>query len=209
MSKRAIELKKYFLREINPIIRFLILSDVLILGALGLLAPVFAFFIEGFIDGGNAAVAGISAAIFLATKSIAQIPLAHTIDRIRGEKDDFWFLVISSMVTALIPLCYLLINTPGELYFVQFIYGLSTAITTPSFMTIFTKNIDNGKEGVEWGIYYTLADLVGAGMAGLGGFLATTYGYNVLIIVVSMCMFSGSLLLFPIRPYIKNKRKIT
>lgn len=208
MTKRATSLKDYFLRDINPIIRFLILSDVLILGAVGLLAPVFAFFIEGFIQGGNASVAGLSAAIFLATKSISQIPLANIIDKIRGEKDDFWFLLISSMVTALIPLCYLFINTPIELYMVQFVYGISTAITTPSFMTLFTKNIDHGKEGVEWGLYYTLADLIGAAMAGMGGFLASTYGYNTLIILVSMFMFFGSLLLIPIKPYIKNRRKI-
>lgn len=205
MKKRATALRHYFLRDVNPIIRFLILSDVLILGAVGLLAPVFAFFIEEFIQGGSAAVAGLAAAIFLATKSIAQIPLAHVIDKIRGEKDDFWFLLISSMVTALVPLCYLVINTPGELYIVQFIYGLSTAITTPSFMTLFTKNIDHGKEGVEWGIYYTLADLVGAAMAGLGGFLASVYGYNALVVIVSFVMFTGSLLLIPIRPYIKNR----
>lgn len=206
MKKRATSLKHYFLRDINPVIRFLILSDVLMLGAVGLLAPIFAFFIEDFIQGGSAAVAGLSAAIFLATKSVAQIPLAHLIDKIRGERDDFWFLIISSTVTSLIPLCYLFIHTPGELYLVQFVYGLSTAITTPSFMTLFTKNIDHGKEGVEWGIYYTLADLVGAAMAGLGGFLASAYGYTLLIVMVSVFMFLGSLLLIPIRPYIKPPR---
>ncbi|MBU2565973.1 hypothetical protein KKG46_00235, partial [Patescibacteria group bacterium] len=90
MKKRGINFRDYFLKDINPTVRFLILSDTVLVGASGLLGPIFAIFVQGFIVGGNEAVAGLAAAIYLFTKSIFQIPVAHIIDKIRGEKDDFW-----------------------------------------------------------------------------------------------------------------------
>jgi len=80
-------MKYLFLSDINPVIRFLIISDVVIIGAGGLLGPIFAIFVEDFVVGGNEVVVGIAAAIYLSTKSVLQIPTAHMIDRNqRGER---------------------------------------------------------------------------------------------------------------------------
>src|SRR3989338_6672427 len=98
MKQRAAKLEHYFLKDINPVIRFLIISDTVIIGAAGLLGPIFALFITDFIQGGNEAVAGLAAGIYLFTKSILQIPVAHFIDRVRGEKDDFWLLFVFTIL---------------------------------------------------------------------------------------------------------------
>src|SRR3989338_9535418 len=142
MRPRAINLKHYFLGDINPVIRFLVISDTVILGASGLLGPIFALFIEEFIQGGNEAVAGLAASIYLFSRSILQIPIAHFLDKIRGERDDFWLMFIFSILTALIPLLYLTISTPLQLYLVQFVLGFFTAFTYPAYMAIFTRHID-------------------------------------------------------------------
>ena len=106
--KKAIPVKHYFLSDINPVIRFLIISDAVIIGSSGLLGPIFALFIEEFIIGGNEAVAGLAAGIFLFSRSILQVPIAHMIDKICGEKDDFWFMFVFSILMALVPLLYLM-----------------------------------------------------------------------------------------------------
>ena len=204
MAKRAAKFTHYFLKDINPVVRLLIISDTVIIGASGLLGPIFALFIEDFIQGGNEAVAGLAAGIYLFTKSIFQIPIAHLIDRIRGEKDDFWLMFICTILITLIPLLYLVINTPFQLYLVQFILGLFTAFTFPTYMAIFTRHIDKEKEGTEWGIYFTLTDLTSAALAAVGGYIATTQGFHVLIIAVVTVSFIGAMLLWPIRPYIKT-----
>lgn len=203
MNKRAINYRDYFLKNINPVVKFLIISDVLIVGAAGLLGPIFALFIEDFIIGGNEAVAGLAAAVFLLSKSVLQIPIAHLIDKVRGEKDDFWMLFIFSLLMGFVPLLYLVINTPLELYIVQLVLGLLSAFTFPSYMAIFTRHIDKQKEGTEWGVYFTLTNLVSAALAGLGGYVASVEGFGALIISVSVVSVMGALLLFPIRPYIK------
>lgn len=203
MKQLSIKLKSYFLKDINPVIRFLIISDTVLMGAAGMLGPVFALFIEDSIQGGNAVVAGIAAGIYLFTKSVFQIPIAHFIDKIRGEKDDFWIMFIFTIIIAFIPLLYLVINTPLQLYITQFILGLFTAFTFPTYMAIFTRHIDKEKEGTEWGIYFTLTDLTSAMLAIVGGYVATIQGFPVLIIVVVVASFIGAMLLLPIKPYLK------
>lgn len=205
MAKRSKNISHYFLKDINPVIRFLILSDAVIIGASGLLGPIFALFIEDFIQGGNEAVAGLAASIYLFSKSILQIPIAHFIDKIRGEKDDFWLMFICTFIIALIPLLYLVIDTPLQLYLVQFLLGLFTAFTFPTYMAIFTRHIDKEKEGTEWGLYFTLTDVTSASLAAVGGYLAVSQGFPSLIITVVTVSLIGSLLLWFIKPYIKSK----
>lgn len=202
---RAAKMNHYFLRDMNPVIRFLIISDTVLIGAAGLLGPIFAIFIEDFVQGGNAAVAGIAAGIYLFTKSILQIPIAHLIDRVRGERDDFWLMLIFSLIIAVMPLLYLFINTPLQLYIIQFFLGAFTAFTFPTYMAIFTRHIDPKKEGTEWGVYFTLTDLTSAMMAALGGYIATAQGFPSLIILVVIASVFGSILLWPIKPYIIKK----
>lgn len=198
-AKRAIHFRQYLMSDMHPVIRFLILSDVVWQGAYGLLGPIFALFIVDFIQGGNELVAGTAAAIFLITKSIMQIPAASLIDRICGETDDFWILFIGSLVGATLPLAYLVVNAPAELYLVQFIYGAIIAFTYPSYMAIFTRHIDKQREGTDWAIYFTLNDLSMAVTATIGGILALTIGYENLILLVVALSIPGVLLLYPLR----------
>ncbi len=205
MQNRSQDVRSYFLKDINPVIRFLILSDTVLVGSAGLLGPIFALFIEDFIVGGNEATAGIAAGLYLFSRSILQIPIAHFLDRVRGEKDDFWLLFIFSLSFGIVPLLYLVINTPSQLYLVQILLGFFTAFTYPAFMAIFTRHIDKGREGTEWGVYYTLTDVVSALLAIIGGYVAVTAGFPVLIVIVVILSVVGSFLLLPIRPYLKLK----
>ena len=191
--------ESYFtLKNINPVVRFLTISDIMILSGFGLISPIFAVFIVDIIKGGTLEVVGIASAVYLLTRSLIQIPAATMIDKIKGEKDDYWALQIGSLVFSFVPLFYLFISTPMELYFVQFFYGLASAFTYPAWLAIFTRHIDREHEGVEWGVYQTLVDLGGAASASLGGFLAYQFGFNLLFVLVSFISFIGSFFLLGI-----------
>ena len=205
MAKRAVPVRDYFLLNMNGVVRLLVISDVIWMGALGLLGPIFSLFIVEYIEGGNAAVAGTAAAIYLITKSVLQIPAAALIDRIHGEKDDFWIMFLGSVVAAFMPLLYLVVHTPGQLYVMQFLYGGVVAFTFPSYMALFTRHIDRGREGTDWGVYFTLTDLSSAAAASIGGVVATMVGYSPLIIALTGISLIGTLILFPIRKFIFKK----
>ena len=205
MTKRAIPFKNYLLKGINPVVRFLILSDVIVLGSAELLNPIFAIYITEYIIGGNAAVAGVAFSIFFFTRSVFQIPCAYIIDKIRGEQDDFHILVFFSILTALIPLLYLFISQAWHLYIIQFCLGLTTAFTFPSYRAIFTRHIDKTKEGTEWAIYFTMTGVSSAALAAIGGYIASTIGFPFLIVSLATLSLLGTLLLLPIKPYIRSR----
>ncbi|MFC1625314.1 MFS transporter [Patescibacteria group bacterium] len=199
--------KSYFnLRKINIVIRILTVSDVIIISSFGLISPIFAIFVTNTVKGGSVAVAGLAAGIYLITRSIFQIPLGILIDKIKGEKDDFWAMLIGSILFSIIPLFYLIISTPLHLYVVQFFYGIATAMVIPSWYAIFTRHIDKNYEGVEWGAYQTFVDLGAAGTAFLGGFLAQKFGFPPLFILVSFVSLIGSLFLLGVRKNMKTGR---
>lgn len=135
---------------------------------------------------------GIASMIYLLTKSLSQLPAAQIIDRLKGENDDYWLMVFGSLVTSLVPLLYIVARLPVHIYIIQFIYGLSQALTFPSWMAIFTRHIDADKEGIEWGAYFTLTDLFGAGTAAVGGVIAYHLGFTPLFIAVSVMSLFGS-----------------
>ncbi len=197
--------QSFNLKKINPLIRFMILSDVLIVGALGMFSPFLILFVKNFIVGGDEFVVGIALSIYLASRSLLQIPVATFIDKIKGEKDDYLLLIIFSFVAGFLNLLLLIINQVWHLFLFQFLAGLATAITYPSYMAIFTRHIDKNMEGTEWGVYYTFTDLGGAVLATLGGFIAKSFGLPNLIILVTILCLIGATFLIPIRKHIKKK----
>lgn len=203
MGRFSIPFRRYLLADTGTTIKFLILSDVVFVSAKGLLGPVFALFVEGYIVGANAAVVGIAATVYLLSKSLLQIPFARLMDKIKGERDDFLIMFIGTLFSAVVPLAYLFIHTPFQLYFVEFLLGIGAAMAFPSFMAIFTRHIGKDREGVEWGIYFTLADLGSALAAAVGGILAVTIGFSVLIIGLTIVGIVGALLLIPIRRHLR------
>ena len=197
----------FALRGINKVVKTLILSDVLILGGFGLISPIFAVYVTETIQGGTVEVVGIASTIYLLVKSLGQLISAEIIDRIKGEMDDFWSVFIGSIVMTVVYLAFLFINTPAQLYVVQFISGLATAFTFPSWMAIYTRHIDKKHEGKEWGIYYTLIDLASAGTAAVGGVIAFSLGFKSLFVIVVGIGLLGSYALWFIRDEMHQPKK--
>ena len=188
---------------INKIIKVLITSDFFLNLGWGLLSPVFAIFILSDITMKDplkaAEVAGFSALFYWITKSFLTIPVGYFLDKKRGEKDDFWVMVIGEFIMVLIPLGCLFANTPWHIYLLQILYASGTAMAFPSWLAIFTRHIDKGKEALEWGVESTAIG-AGAGIAGgLGGIIAGALGFNVLFIAVSVLNFVAAVFLISIK----------
>ncbi|OGC51642.1 hypothetical protein A2982_02070 [candidate division WWE3 bacterium RIFCSPLOWO2_01_FULL_39_13] len=195
--------RNFFGLHVNPVVKVLTISDIFILSGFGLVAPIFAVFITDNIKDGSVEVAGIAATVFFLSRSLGQIPAAYIVDKIKGEKDDFWAVLIGSIVTSFVPLLYIFATLSWHIYLIQLIYGFSQAFTYPSWYALFTRHVGHNREGVEWGIYSTLTDLGGAAVAGIGGYLAANFGFNNLFVIVSIASFVGSFWLIAVKRYIK------
>jgi len=183
------------LNEINPIIRLLILSDFFLMGAMGLITPIFALYITDFIDGATVETVGIAATIYLITRSLGQLPFGIIIDKICGQRDDALILIFSAFGFVLVAISFLFIETVPQLYAIQFVYGLVSAASYPTWYALFTRAVDPGREGFEWSAYQTIIDMSSAMTAAIGAFIASQYGFQFVFILMAILYFIGSMAL--------------
>jgi len=185
----------------NKVVKALITSDFFLNLGWGLLSPVFALFILQKVtiqDPLKAAqVAGLAALFYWISKSLLEIPIGYLLDKKHGEKDDLWFMVAGTFITSIVPLGYIFSSEPWHIYLCQVVHAVGMAMSLPSWLAIFTRHIDKGKEGFEWSLETTSIGL-GAGIAGgVGGIIAGYLGFNILFMLVSGLNFvSGICLLF-------------
>lgn len=199
------------LKIINKIVKVLIMSDFFLNLGWGLLSPVFAIFIlEKITTGGPleaAKIAGFAALSYWITKSLLEIPIGHFLDKRHGEKDDFWFMIIGTFITALVPIGYLFSSMPWHIYSFQIIHAIGMAMTLPSWLAIFTRHIDKGREAFEWSMETTSIG-AGAGIAGgVGGIMAGIFGFNILFIFVSALTVVSTILLLLVKNDVFKRNK--
>jgi len=183
----------------NKIIRALIITDIFIYSSWGLIMPVLAVFIIGSINGGDVGVAGMAIGIYWITKSLLQFPIGKFLDHVKGEYDDYWFMVVGTFIASLTPLAFIISSEPWHIYSLQVVHAIGMAMAIPPWGGIFTRHIDKGREAETWG-FESSALGIGIGIAGIaGGFVANTIGFTPLFILVSVFGMTGSLLLLVIR----------
>ena len=194
--------------SLNRVIKILIFSDLILNSAFGLLAPVFAIFIINQIQGGDAKVAGIAVGTYWILKSILQIPIGNYLDRNHGEKDDFYFMIIGSMLGSITFLGFIFAREPWHLYALQALLACGMALAIPSWGGIFTRHMDKGREGFTWSLESSSIG-IGAGIAGIaGGMIAKYVGFTPLFIMMSVGGVLASLFLLLIKNQLVPRGKV-
>ncbi len=187
-------------KRMNRVIRFLIASDFFLLGGWGLLSPVFAIFILENIalDPAKAAeVAGFSALTYWGVKSLLQIPTSKYFDRVYGEKDDYWMMILGLFINGIAPFGFLFAKTPFHIYGIQIVHALGMSLVIPSWNAIFTRHIDKGREAYEWAMDSTSLGLATGITGGIGGIVAALFGFKLIFVLVgTLTLFAALLLLF-------------
>lgn len=185
----------------NKVVKMMITSDFFLNCGWGLLSPIFAIFIVQNITVGDvteaAKIAGFAALFYWGVKSILQIPIGLYLDRIGGEKDDFWFMVTGTFITGLVPFGFLFAFSSWHIYLLQVLYALGRAMVVPSWSAVYTRHIDPGREAIEWSADSTVLG-IGIGLGGaFGGLLVAALGFQVIFVLVGgFTMISVVLLLF-------------
>ncbi len=191
--------------NMNRILTTLVLSDVFLVSSFGLVSPIFAVFVNQQVLGGSLIVVGIGESIYLAVKSILQLPIGILIDRISGEKIDFYLAISGSLLINISVFLYIFATLPIHIYLIQALMGVAGAISYPAWMGLFSRNMEQGKESFVWSVHSTFTELFSAAAAAIGGYIATTLGFHSLFLVVSAMGFAGTVFLITIYPRIKKE----
>ena len=168
------------------ILKLLLLSSFLINLSAGLFGPLYAVFVEQI--GGDLLTAGLAFAVFSIVSGVLIYIFGKWEDRIKHQEN---ILIISRFLTVLGTIGYLLIQSPAHLFAVQIVFGISSALITPAFDSMYSKNLTKGKYASQWGAWESMYAITVGIAAIIGGYLAQTYGFKTLFIVmVILAIFS-------------------
>lgn len=195
---------------INRVIRYLIAYDFVLNFAFGLLAPIFAVFVLQNVEGAktNLKIIGIATACYWLARILTTVPLSRFMDKTDGERDEFYFIIVGTLIISTVPILLIFAKVPWHLYLIQFIHGLANSMAVPGWRILFTDHIDKQKVGYEWSM-----DDIGVGIAVgssayLGSLLADKFGFIPVLVLLSGLGYVSALLLIPLSPDFKTLRQL-
>ena len=147
------------------VVKILLLTALLANFAEGLYTPVYAAYVEEV--GGGVLDAGLSWSVNLIVSGVLAVVLSHA--QVRSDKK-LWYLVAGYLISAISSILFAVAYTPGMLYAIQFIRGLSWAMISPVWDSFFTLYVDRRRATVEWGYYeggWSIAMGVGSAVGGI------------------------------------------
>jgi len=182
--------------RVGRLIKFFIISDLILLSGWGLIQPVFAIFITTSIVGATVVTVGIVAAIYWLTKAAFQLPIALLIDKKKGDKDDFAVLVSGLVLTGLSAFAFIFISQIWHLYLVQMVHAIGIAMYAPAWKSIFSHHLDKGHSAWDWsldGAGWSLA----AGITGLlSGYLVIWLGFPIIFAITGFLSLVAAFVIF-------------
>ncbi|MBI4127857.1 MAG: MFS transporter [Parcubacteria group bacterium] len=171
---------------INPVVKTLIYSDVVLQFGFGLMEPFLAIYFKEGLTGGSFFGIGIASAIFLGTKALFQPFIAKMNDRAPGFLYEKRSLLIGMLITSTIPFFYLAITHISQVYFLQLLYGIGSSFSYPAWTSLFTHHADRERVGYEWSVYDVSIGIFMALASLLGGFIVEQYSFKVIFVLVGI-----------------------
>lgn len=192
-----IKINTNFLPSINRIVKFFIISDLMLWSGWGFVDPIFSVFVVEKIIGSTLVSVGILATIYWFTKGILQIPISLFLDKTDGERDDFHALILGLLIIGAGAVSLTIAKTVNHIYIIQFIKAIGFALYIPSWSAIVSRHLDKDHTAFEWALSSSTVSF-GIGAAGLlGSLIANYFGFRLLFILTGLsAMASVAILLF-------------
>ena len=180
----------------NKVIRYFVICDLSLFSGWGLLAPIMSIFVVEHIAGASIFNAGAAVSIYWAARSVIQLPIATFLDKRKGEKDDFYALIIGLLLASVAAFSFSLVSTVIELYIIMVVHGIAFGLYAPAWQGVFSRHLDKDKFAFDWSM-----DGVGLGIASMitgltGGYLADTFGFNIIFYLASFFSFLSAVIIF-------------
>jgi len=173
----------------NRTMKLLMLSDIFVLTGFGLIQPILAIYInDGGVSGGSMLSAGLASALFLFTKSMVQLPFGRYVDNQPGKTK---WLILGTLLMALVPVIYVTAHSIYQVYLAEMIYGLGSGLAYPTWLGLWSANLDKGQESFQWSVYSTSTGLGTAATGAAGAAVASLVGFSATFILAGLLCLLG------------------
>lgn len=181
----------------NRTLKLLLVADVFVLTGFAFVDPILAIFVKD-VEGGTIFAAGFAIALFLLIKAIVQLPLSRYLDTYKGkdiQKKRVQYLHLGGFFVVLVPIVFVFATDVRYVFLAQILHGIGSGLMYPTWIGLWTSNLDKHREEFEWTIYSSSLGVCTA-LAGFGGgWLAQYYGFNFTFVVVSFMLLFGFFIL--------------
>lgn len=177
----------------NKTIKLLMISDIFVLTAFGLIDPILAIFIKDNLIGGTIFSAGFASTLFLAVKCLVQLPFSRQVDKSKNRKR---WLIIGTILIAIVPFFYIFSKNIQSIYLAQLLHGLGSGLAFPTWLSLWSTNLDKRQEGFQWSLYSTMVGIGTAITAAIGAAIADFLGFKITFIIVGIMSMIGCAILF-------------
>ncbi|RQW77343.1 MAG: MFS transporter [Methanothrix sp.] len=173
----------------NRTMKLLMLSDIFVLTGFGLIQPILAIYInDGGVAGGSMLSAGLASALFLFTKSVVQLPFGRYVDNQPGKTR---WLILGTLLMALVPVIYVTAQSIYHVYLAEMIYGVGSGLAYPTWLGLWSANLDKGQESFQWSVYSTSTGLGTAATGAAGAAVASLVGFSATFIMAGLLCLLG------------------
>lgn len=178
--------------SLNRAARYLIAGDLFLWSGWGLVDPIFSIFIVREIVGASLISVGILATIYWVAKGILQIPISLYLDKTDGEKDDFYALILGLLIGSASSFGFLVVQTIGQAYLVQFLKAIGFALYVPSWSAIFSRHLDKDHTAFDWAISSSSVSLAIGAAGFIGGSIANFFGIRAVFLMTGLVGLIGA-----------------
>ena len=193
---------------INRVIRYLVAYDFVLNFAFGLLSPIYAVYVLSKVGGNSLRVVGIAVACYWIARITTTVPLSRFMDHTDGERDEFYFIIAGTAISATMPLLLIFADVPWHFYLIQFIHGLANSMAVPGWRILFTDHLDKGKTGYEWSMDDIGIGFAVGGSAYVGSLLADKFGFIPVLILLAGLGYMAAFILIPLSQDFKSLRQL-
>lgn len=196
--------------SINRAVQLLLIYLFFAVTAASLFAPILSVYVTKSIPGATLRTIGYALALYAVMKSVVQVPLARALDRLSGELDDFYILIVGGLVATIYPLLLLSVSAAWHLYAVELFSGFGDACLMAAYYSLFARHIDRGSEGFEWSLFsvggMTISSALGIAC---GGVIAELYGFKVLFLLAALVNSIAFFSLLGLYPLLDKRRAVS
>ena len=168
----------------NVALRVLFLYNGVFVCAAAMLGPLYAIYVEKFVDGVTAV--SVSWAAFLMSTSIFTYIVSRKGDAVKEKKN---LLLAGYLIRIISWLLLIFVHTMTALVCVQVLLGLGESIGTPAFNAIFAEHLDKDKYIKDYSRWSLIANVSSASGILAGGTIVTHLGFNALFIFMAALSF--------------------
>lgn len=188
----------------NKTLKLLITADIFLFTGMGFIVPILSIYINDDLIGGSLLAAGIASTLYMLSKAMLQIPISKLVDKYDHRR---LFVLSGYVLIALTPFMYIIMKNIYQLYIIQILYGIGSAVAFPAWWSLFSTHVEKHHEGYDWSVYSSLVMVGTAISASIGAGMAQYLGFKFTFLLVGIFAVISIIILMGLDKEVERIRK--